>query len=144
MFRACVKKSPKLFAQTRLLGVCDGPISTRRKYDECLEQTMFRNGTNAFTVHDLPKNLKLPTLRAIASLAFGTNDIAALQFQFLSTYYGKKFASVDVAAADAKGREYQTRFVVALLNDRWHALPRCRSSKDFYKIADAMPLPERD
>jgi hypothetical protein len=49
-----------------------------------------------------------------------------------------------LAADSYDGIEYRTRIVVTLAGDRWHAIPRCSSSKSFYKIADAMRFPAPD
>jgi hypothetical protein len=143
MFLACSMRSPKLFIQTRLLGVCDGPIATLNKYAECLHTTEYSNGETAFTVYDLPKQMKKETARAVAGQAFDTDDkdvAHLLMFAGISSYYGKQFMCFDVAADNYDGIEYRTRIVVAMLNDRWYAVPRCRSSKAFYEIADAMSL----
>jgi hypothetical protein len=144
LIQACVTRSPKLFTRTRLLGVCDGPISTRKKYADCLDLTTFSNGTNDFNVSELSKRLRVQTLRAVAGQVFDTNAVNALHFQFVSTYYAEKFMSVDVAVEDLDGVDYRGRIVVGMLGDRWHALPRCRSSKSFYQIADAMRLTAAD
>jgi hypothetical protein len=146
LFRACATRSPKHFVQHLLLGVCDGPIATLDKYAECLHSTRFRHGDDSLTVYDLPIkraiNRKGP-FRAIASQDFDRENkqVAALQFQMVSTYYGKQFKSVDVVAESYDGLEYRTRIVVARVKDRWYAMPRCSSSNSFYEIADAMRLP---
>lgn len=57
-----------------------------------------------------------------------------------STYYGERFACVEVAAEGYDGLEYQARIVVAQVEGGWYAMPRCRSAKSFYEIADAMQL----
>jgi hypothetical protein len=144
--RACMTRSPRLFSQNLLLGVCDGSISTINKYAECLHLTTFDNGEDAFTVYDLPFNLlQEETVRAGATQAFDTEDegvASLLMFAGVSTYYGEEFMCVDVSAADPDGVEYRTRIVVALVKDRWYAMPRCRSAHEFYEIADAMPRTE--
>jgi hypothetical protein len=140
MFRAGVKRSPKLFDQTCLRGVCDGPIDTLNKYAECLHRTTYRNGENTFTVYDLLKHLPTQSVRAVARQEFAAKDVAALSSQFLSTYYGEKFTCVDVTALDLAALEYRSRIVVALFEGRWHAMPRCRSSIAFYQVADAMQM----
>ena len=147
LFRGCAARSPHHFVQHLLLGVCDGPISTLQKFAECQHVTRFTHGDDSYTVYDLPKgiNLKKP-VRVVASEAFDPADkrVAALQFQMLSTYYGESFRSVDVVGEDYDGLEYSTRIVVAKVKDRWFAIPRCRSSKSFYEIADSMqPIPMR-
>ncbi len=146
MFRACVSRSPKLFTQVRLIGVCDGPIHTLNKYAECLHTTTYSNGKNAVTIYDLRKQMKDETIRVTTSQAFTDDEVDSLSFQFVSTYYGEQFICYEVAAVNYDGLEYRTRIVAAKLSDRWYAIPRCRSSKSFYEIADAMrfPAPESD
>jgi len=143
MFHGSAGESPRHFVRHLLLGVCDGPIATLRKFAESLHRTKFSHGEASFTVYDLPNRIdaKRP-IRVIASDAFDSSDkqVAALQFQMASTYYGETFMTVDVAGEAYDGREYQTRIVVAQVGDRWFAIPRCRSSKSFYEIADAMRL----
>jgi hypothetical protein len=149
LFRACATESPQHFVHHLLLGVCDGPIDTLQKFAECLHSTKFRHGEDAFTFYDLPfgKGIdpKKP-FRAIASQDFDRENkqVAALQFQMISTYYGEQFQSVDVVAESYDGLEYRTRIVVARVKDRWYAMPRCRSSQSFYEIADAMRLPSAE
>ena len=144
LFRACAMRSPAHFVQHLNLGVCDGQIGTLQKFAECLHTAEFRHGADSFSVYDLPTQIdsKQP-IRALASQEFDREDkqVAALQFQAVSTYYGERFESVDVVGESHDGLEYRMRIVVALVQDRWYAIPRCRSSKSFYEIADAMPLP---
>lgn len=143
MFRACTMRSPRLFIQTRLLGVCDGPIGTLNKYAECLHTTEYSNGEAAFTVYDLPKQMKKETARVIAGQTFDTDDkdvANLLRLEGVSSYYGKQFMCFEVAANNYDRLEYRSRIVVAMLNDRWYAVPRCRSSKAFYEIVDTMSL----
>jgi hypothetical protein len=146
LFRSCAAKSPKHFVQHLLLGVCDGPIDTLQKFAECLHKTEFTHGRDSFTVYDFPMakgiNPKKP-IRVIAIEEFDSEDkqVALLQIEGLSTYYGQTFWSVDVAAESYDDLEYRTRIVVAQIKDRWYAVPRCRNSKSFYEIADAMRLP---
>ncbi|MBT5018692.1 hypothetical protein OAF42_01020 [Planctomicrobium sp.] len=143
-FRGVATDSPKHFVQHLLLGVCDGPIDTLQKFAECLHVTEFKDGDDSFTFYELREtqkgiNYKKPS-RVILTKQFNSEDkeVAALQFEMLSTYYGEGFMAVDVAAEGYDGREYQTRIVVAQLGDYWFSIPRCRSSKNFYAIADAM------
>ena len=143
LFRGCASESPKHFVRHLLLGVCDGPIDTLQKFAESLHGTKFSHGEDSFTVYDLPKGINTnKPIHVIARDAFDSEDkqVAALQFQMLSTYYGEKFMCVDVAAEGYDGLEYQARIVVAQVQDRWYAIPRCRSAKSFYEIADAMRL----
>lgn len=146
LFRGVATESPVHFVQNLLLGVCDGPIDTLQKFAECLHKTEFSHGADSFTFYDLRElrkgiNPKKPT-RVIATTPFDSGDkqVAALQFEMMSTYYGKTFMGVDVAAEGYDGREYQTRIVVAQLGGGWYAIPRCRSAKSFYEIADAMDI----
>lgn len=108
-----------------------------------MHTTRFLAGDESFTFYNLPKgiNARKP-LRVLASAPFDKEDkqVAALQFQMMSTYYGEQFLSVDVAADGYDGREYRTRIVVAQVDGRWYAMPRCRSAKSFYVVADAMQL----
>lgn len=147
LYRGVATESPKHFVQHLCLGVCDGPIATLGKFAEALHRTDFRHGEESFTVYDLPQRIdpKKP-IRAIASQDFDTESkqVAALQFEAMSTYYGKRFKSVDVVGEGYDGVEYRTRIVVAQTTDGWYAIPRCRSSKSFYAIADAMPGSEPD
>ncbi|MGC1276043.1 MAG: hypothetical protein WBC44_20255 [Planctomycetaceae bacterium] len=150
LFRGCAARSPRHFVQHLLLGVCDGPINTLQKFAEALHKTKFTHGKDSFTVYDFPIgkgiNTKKP-IRMIAIEEFDSEDkrVAALWVESFSTYYGETFLSVDVAAESYDGLEYRTRIVVARVNargnDRWYAIPRCRSSKSFYAIADSMHLP---
>lgn len=67
--------------------------------------------------------------------------MAALQLEAVSTYAADRFVSVDVAGlGHYDGAEYQSRIVVAETSSGWYAIPRCRSSKTFYAIADTMQL----
>lgn len=146
LFRGVSTESPKHFVQHLLFGVCDNSIDTLQKFAECLHETEFTHDRDSFTFYDLRDlrrgiNHKKPS-RVIASGPFDTENeqVRALQSQMLSTYYGEKFASVDVAAEGYDGREYQTRIVVAQVEGGWYAMPRGRSARSFYEIADAMHL----
>jgi hypothetical protein len=141
LFLACAKESPQHFVQHLLLGVCDGPIDTLQKFAECLHSTRFQSGGESFTVYDLPRPIDTSTLRVVARREFdgGKREVeTALASEGLTTYYAERFACVDVAAAGYDGREYQTRIVVAAVAGQWYAIPRCRSARTFYGIADAM------
>lgn len=143
MFRAYALRSPKDFTQHLLLGVCDGPIATLQKFAESLHATQFTHGDESFTVYDLPRPIdRKQPMRTVASAEFDRKDkqVAALELQAASTYYGKTFRSVDVVGTSYDGREYQTRIVVAQVSGRWYAMPRCYSARAFYAIADAMEL----
>jgi len=143
MFRGIAMESPNDFVRHLLLGVCDGPIGTLQNFAECLHETKFSRNELSFTVYDLPKGIDTrKPVRIVAAQAFDGEDeqVKALQFQILSTFYGERFVCVDVAAEGGDGLEYQTRIVVAEQNNRWHAMPRCRSAKSFYGIADALQM----
>jgi hypothetical protein len=143
MFRGIAMESPKYFVQHLLLGVCDGSIGTLQNFAECLHETRFSRNELSFTVYNLPKGIDTrKPVRIVASQAFDGEDeqVKALQFQMLSTFYGETFVCVDVAAEGYDGLEYRTRLVVAELDSHWYAMPRCRSAKSFYEIADAMHM----
>ena len=145
LFHACATESPKHFVQHLLLGVCDGPIDTLQKFAECLHSTKFHHGEDSFTVYDLSFGKQInpkKSFRAIATQDFDRENkqVAALQFQMMSTYYGEQFKCVDVVAESYDSLEYGTRIVVAQVGEGWYAIPRCRSSKAFYEVADAMQL----
>jgi hypothetical protein len=148
MFRSVAMRSIKDFVQHLALGTCDGPVGTIQKFAECLHTTMFDSGeganAEAYTVYNLlaakDGGLKNDTIRVVASGEFPTNEKVAsvIRDGSVSSYYGEKFLAVDVAADGFDGREYRSRVVVAVIKNRWYAVPRCRSSKAFYDIADAM------
>lgn len=143
MFIGIAKESPKDFVRHLLLGVCDGPIGTLQKFAECLHATKFIRNEQSLTVYDLPKGIDTrKPIRIVATQAFDGEDeqVKALQFEMISTFYGKRFVCVDVAAEGGDGLNYQTRLVVAEQNNRWYAMPRCRSGKSFYEIADRMQI----
>ncbi|MEW4487605.1 hypothetical protein AB1L42_05960 [Thalassoglobus sp. JC818] len=146
-FYGCANESPKHFVQHLLLGVCDGPIDTLQKFAECLHETQFHHEDQSYSVYDLPKRMngKHP-VRVIASEAFDPEDkrVLGLKSQMMSTYYAEKFMCFDVAGTSYDGVEYQSRVVVAFVNGRWYSMPRCRSSKSFYEIADSMELTPLD
>ena len=145
LFHGCARTSIKDFVQHLNLGVCDGPNGTIQKFAECLHTTKFITGEESYAVYDLPvgKNggLKIDTMRIVASSEFPDDDNVATVILngATSSYYGEKFRAIDVTADGSDGREYRTRFVVAVMKEGWFAVPRCRSSKAFYDIADAMP-----
>lgn len=143
LFQATATQSPTRFVQHLLLGVCDGSIDTLQKFAEHLHSANFRQGENSYTVYDMPRQIdREKPMRAIASRGFDSQDkqVAALRFEEVSTYYGERFKSVDVVAEGYDGLDYQMRIVVAQVMGRWYAIPRCRSSKSFYAIADTMPV----
>ena len=146
LFRGISAESPKHFVQHLLLGVCDNSIDTLQKFAESLHKTEFTHDGNSFTFYDLRElrrgiNHKQP-IRIVAVAPFDTEDkqVAALRSQMLSTYYGETFVGVDAAAEGYDGNEYRTRIVVAKVDGGWYAMPRCRSARSFYEIADAMTL----
>jgi len=146
LFRGVSTESPKHFVQHLLLGVCDNSIDTLQKFAECLHETEFTHDGESFTFYDLREHRKgingKKTVRVVAVAPFDKSDkkVAALQSQMMSTYYGKEFACVDVASESYDGLEYQTRIVAARVDEGWYAIPRCRSARSFYEIADAMRL----
>jgi hypothetical protein len=141
LFYGVAARSPHHFVRHLQLGVCDGPISTLQKFAECTHVTTFTRGGESFTVYDLPKgiNVKKP-MRVVGSQPFDPSDkrVGALQFEMMSTYGGENFRCIDVVGEDYDGLKYTTRVVVAQSKDRWFAIPRCRSSRSFYAIADSM------
>ncbi|MBX3440106.1 MAG: hypothetical protein KF861_21630 [Planctomycetaceae bacterium] len=145
--RACATASPTYFIQHQLVGVCEEPINTLQIFAECLHSTKFRHGEESFTVYDFPPGKGIDrkkTFRTIASQDFDLNNEEVerrMRFQAASTYSGRQFKSIDVVAESYDGLEYRTRIVVARVNDRWYAMPRCHRSAAFYEIADAMGLP---
>lgn len=146
LFRGVATESPTHFVHHLLLGVCDGPIDTLQKFAECLHVAEFRHGDDSYSFYDLREDRKgidpRKPVRVVAIEQFDSEDpqVAALQWQMLGTYYGQVFACVDVAADGYDGLEYQTRIVVAQVEDGWYAMPRCSSARSFYEIADAMRI----
>lgn len=143
MFLGIAKESPNDFVRHVLLGVCDGPIGTLQNFAECLHETKFIRNEQSLTVYDLPKGIDTrKPIHIVAIQAFDVEDekVKALWFEMPGTFYGKRFVCVDVAAEGGDGLNYQTRLVVAEQNDRWYAMPRCRSGKSFYEIADRMQI----
>ena len=158
LFLGVATASPRDFVQHLLLGVCNNEIDTLQRFAESLHATQFSHDGKTFTYYDLrdqPRdpqtersrmiNAKKP-LRVIASAAFDAADpqVQALHFETASTYYGKRFVCVEVAGEGWDGRQYQSRVVAAQVGDGWYAMPRCRSSKSFYEIADAMSFAAND
>lgn len=141
LFRGTAQRSPNHFVQHLLLGVCDGPNATLSKFAECLHTTKFHIGDESYTTYDLPSYLKRDEMRVVGTGAFPDDEMTknALHLQSVSTYYGQQFRYVDVAGKGHDGREYQTRIVVARIKEGWFAIPRCRSAKLFYEIADTQP-----
>lgn len=146
LFRGVATESPQHFVQHLLLGVCDNNIDTLQKFAESLHETKFNHEGDSFTFYDLREsrrgiNPKKPT-RVVAVAPFDTADerVKALDSQMMSTYYAKTFACVVVAGEGYDGLEYQTRIVAAQLDGGWYAMPRGRSARSFYEIADAMAI----
>lgn len=152
LFLGVATASPQDFVQHLLLGVCNNEIDTLQRFAEALHATPFRHEGEAFTYYDLRDQRRIANksrmisrkkpLRVISSAAFDASDpqVQALHLEMTSTYYGKRFVCVDVAGVGYDGLDYQSRVVVAQVGEGWYAIPRCRSSKSFYKIADAMRL----
>lgn len=149
LFRGVATGSPGHFVQHLLIGVCDGPNSTLQKFAESLHATEFHHGDDTFTFYDLRDQNKgiysKKPMRVIGSAAFDPQDkqVVALQLEAVSTYGGETFMAIDVEGQDYDGRALRTRVVVAKVNGHWYALPRCRSARSFYKIADAMQIEPR-
>ena len=154
LFLGVATASPRDFVQHLLLGVCYNEIDVLQDFAESMHATQFRHDDEAFAYYEMREkqhlsgtettrliNRKNP-LRVIASAAFDSSDpqVKALELEAASTYSGARFVSVDVAGVGSDGLEYQTRVVVAQVSDGWYAIPRCQSSRNFYKIADAMSL----
>ncbi len=158
LFLGVATSSPKDFVQHLLLGVCNNEIDTLQRFAESLHATQFSHDGETFTYYDLRDQPRDPVtersrminpkkpLRVMNRAAFDVADpdVKALHFEMASTYYGNRFVCVEVAGEGWDGREYRTRVVVAEVGDGWYAMPRCRSSKSFYKIADAMSLGRAD
>lgn len=149
LFRGVATASPAHFVQHLLVGVCDGPNSTLQKFAESLHTTEFHHGDDTFTYYDLREQNKgiysKKPMRVIGTAEFDLQDkqVVALKFEAVSTYGGDKFMAVDVEGQDYDGRALTTRLVVAEVNGHWYAIPRCRSARSFYKIADAMQIEPR-
>ena len=115
-----------------------------------MHETRFKLGGASFTFYDLRNSRKglnpTKSIHVIATEPFNPEDdqVAALQSQMISTYYGEAFMSIDLEMEGYDGHEYQTRIVVARVDDGWYAMPRCRSATSFYEIADAMRLTPPD
>ena len=144
MFQAGVTRSADRFTEIRLIGVCDGRIDTLRKYAENLYRTTYRNGDKSFTVYDLPKGIKKDTARVVASRPFDDEDMKSLYGQFVSSYYAPECQCFDLEGESYDGVAYRTRIIVAKSSDKWYAIPRCRSSKLFYEVADGMTVTAAD
>ncbi len=153
MFRGVATASPREFGKHLLLGACNNEVDVLNRYAESLHLTRFSINAEALTFYDLldqrddSGRLRLinreKPIRVIASAAFDSADprVKALDLEVGTTYAGERFVSVDVAGmGHYDGLEYRTRVVVAKIGSGWYALPRCRSSKNFYEIADAMQL----
>lgn len=154
LFLGVSTASPRDFVKHLLLGVCYNEIDVLQDFAEAMHVTQFRNDDRAFTYYEMCEKQYLPgtettrlinrekPLRVLASSAFDASDpaVKALEIEAASTYSGNRFVGVDVAGMGSDGLEYQTRVVVAQVGDGWYAVPRNRSSKNFYSIADAMEL----
>lgn len=142
MTRAHLTRSPMLFMENLCLGVCDGPVNSINKYAESLHLTSFSRNSAAVSIYDLPKRgVNFDSIQVNQSKLFDKNDkdIAHLiAISTISTYYGEEFMAMEVQIQNKANEQYTTRVVVTKVNERWFALPRCRSSEAFYKIADTM------
>jgi|GEM_PF-5063968 len=157
MFLGVATASPRDFGQHVLLGVCNNEVDVLNRYAESLRLTQFRHAGETFTYDELREQrdaagrLRIISreqpLRIVTSTPFDSADpnVKALELEGASTYAGERFVCVEVGGmGHYDGIEYQTRVVVAQVNGGWYAMPRCRSSKNFYKIADAMTLAPAD
>lgn len=146
LFEGLSRESPRHFVQHLLVGVCDNSIDTLQKFAESLHRTKFTHDGESFTFYELRDQRRginrKKAVRVVAIAPFDADDeqVAALRFEMISTYYGERFVAVDVAAEGYDELEYQTRIVAAEVDGGWYAIPRCRSARSFYKIADAMQL----
>lgn len=146
LFLGVATESPRDFTKHLLLGVCDGSVDTIQKFAEAMHTTRFTNNGRSFSFYELKENRRginsKKQTRVISCVEFDDENpaVIGLQAEAISTYYGQEFACVDVAGESYDGIVYRTRVVVARLKDGWYAIPRCRSSRNFYKIADSMML----
>lgn len=133
MIRAISTKNHKLFVRTRLLGVCEGQNDWPSRYAESLHTTKFSNPSGAMTVFDMRRRLMADTVRVVSM-----NKMNVPSWFGASSYYGERFASVDVSIANYDGVEYRSRIVVAEVSDQWFAVPR-RGRCPVYNLADTLP-----
>lgn len=146
--------SPRDFFQHLQLGVCNNATDVLQDFAEAMHTTQFNHNDESFTYYEMFEkqylhgtevtrliNRKKP-IRVMASAPFDISDpqVKALALEATSTYSGERFVSVELAGLGSDGREYRASVVVVQVNDGWYAIPRCRNSKNFYKIADAMSL----
>lgn len=157
LFLGVATASPRDFVKHLLLGVCNNEVDVLQRFAESLHATQFSHDGETFTYYglrdqrDVSGRLRIinreKPLRVIASTSFDSTDpqVKALGLEAAGTYSGERFVCVEVAGVGYyDGLEYQTRVVVAHVGGGWYAMPRCRSSKNFYEIADAMSIAPTD
>lgn len=142
MAAGMTEKSPDKFLQHLCLGVCDGPISTINKYDECMHQKYLADESGTYSISDLPSQIIEGAQEAIETRVFDQEDprVVKLAGELLSTYYGEEFHCVWLSARSHSKKHYIFRVVVTRVGNKWFAIPRCGSSNRFYDIADSMQL----
>ena len=153
MFLGIATASPRDFGRHLLLGVCNNEVDVLQRFAESLHVTQFIHEDASFNYYDLRDQrddagkLRLihreKPIHVIASAPFDSTDprVKALAIEAASTYAGDRFLSIDVAGKGSNDDiEYRTRVVVVQVGSGWYGMPRCRSSKNFYAIADAMQL----
>lgn len=154
LFLGVATASPRDFVKHLLLGVCQNEIDLLQDFAESMHVTRFNRDGEAFTYYEMREKQyahgtettrlinRKTHLRVLASAAFDTSDprVKALELEAATTYAGKQFVCVDVAGMGYDGLEYQARIVVAQADNGWYAIPRTRSSRNFYQVADAMQV----
>lgn len=135
-----IEKSPQKFLQHLCLGVCDGPISTRKKYSESMHTTNLKAGNVSASLFELASQIQPASANAIHREEFDTTDprVIHLASEIMSTYYGTAFQCVWVSVETIHGVTYETQVVVTRNDDLWYCIPACKSSKSFYAIAEDM------
>ena len=134
------ERSPQKFLKHLCLGVCDGPISTHKKYSESPHTTKLKAGNVSASVIELASQIQPASANAIHREEFDTTDprVINLASEMMSTYYGTAFQCVWVSVQTINGVTYETQVVVTRKNDLWYCIPACKSSKSFYAIAEDM------
>ena len=135
-----IERSPQKFLQHLCLGVCDGPISTQKKYSESPHTTKLKAGNVSASLIEIASQIQPASANAIHREEFDATDprVINLASEMMSTYYGAAFQCVWVSVQTINGVTYETQVVVASNNDLWYCIPACKSSKSFYAIAEDM------
>ena len=135
-----IERSPQKFLQHLCLGVCDGPISTQKKYSESTHTTNLKAGNVSASLIEIASQIQPASANAIHREEFDATDprVINLASEMMSTYYGTAFQCVWVSVQTINGVTYETQVVVASNNDLWYCIPACKSSKSFYAIAEDM------